>query len=144
MRYISTYAKLSQGKKVAKRQETTVLAYAGSVYDIEFYKRESGEVLAEEWLESMSLQTQQKFAALFAWMGDHGRITNEQKFKHLTDSDQIFEFKDGQGRILCFFFIGQRIILTHGCIKKGDKTPKGQIERAEALKQEFLSRENNK
>ena len=126
---------------MTKREETTTLAYAGRVFDIEFYKRESGEVLAEEWLESMSSPVQQKFAALFAWMGDHGRISNEQKFKHLTGSDQIFEFKAGQGRVLCFFFVGQRIILTHGCTKKGKKAPKGEIERAEALKQEFISRE---
>jgi len=126
---------------VVKKKGTTVLAYAGSVFDIEFYQRESGEILAEEWLESMPLDIQQKFAALFSWIGDHGRITNEQKFKHLTGSDQIFEFKAGQGRVMCFFFIGKRIILTHGCTKKSKKTPKGEIERAEALKQEFESRE---
>jgi phage-related protein len=126
---------------VAKKKPITTLAYSGQVFDIEFYKRESGEILAEEWLESMPSPIQEKFAALFAWMGEHGRINNEQKFKHLTGSDQIFEFKAGQGRILCFFFIGQRIILTHGCTKKGDKTPKGEIDRAEALKQEFERRE---
>lgn len=126
---------------MTEKKELTKLAYSGAAFDIEFYKRESGEVLAEEWLESMPSDIQQKFAALFAWMGEQGRISNEKKFKHLTDSDQIFEFKAGQGRILCFFFFGQRIILTHGCTKKGDKTPKGEKERAEALKQEFISRE---
>lgn len=126
---------------MTKKQKNTVLAYSGQVLDIEFYRRESGETLAEEWLESMPMNIQQKFAALFAWMGDHGRIHNEKKFKHLTSSDQIFEFKADNGRILCFFFIGQRIILTHGFTKKSQKTPKGEIERAEALKQEFLSRE---
>jgi phage-related protein len=126
---------------VVKRKETTVLAYSGKVFDIEFYQLESGEVLAETWLETMPIMVQEKFAALFAWMGDHGRINNEKKFKHLTGSDQIFEFKAGQGRVLCFFFIDQRIILTHGCTKKGEKTPKGEIERAEALKQEFIRRE---
>jgi hypothetical protein len=64
---------------VVKKKETTISAYAGNVFDIEFYKRESGEILAEEWLESMPLNIQQKFAALFAWIGDHGRIKNEQK-----------------------------------------------------------------
>ena len=67
-------------------------------------------------------------------MGDQGRISNERKFKHLTSSDQIFEFKANDGRILCFFFFGKRIILTHGFRKKGE------IARAEALKHEFESR----
>ncbi len=129
---------------MTKKKETTELAYGGKVFDIEFYKRESGEVLAEAWLESMPLAVQAKFAALFAWMGDHGRINNERKFKHLTDSDQIFEFKAGQGRVLCFFFVGQRIILTHGFKKKGDNTPPREIERAEGLKEEFENRERKK
>ena len=126
---------------MVKKNETTSLVYAGRCFDIEFYRRESGDVMAEDWLESMPLHIQEKFAALFVWMGDHGRITNEQKFKHLSGSDQIFEFKADHGRILCFFFVGKRIILTHGFVKKGNKTPKGEIERAEALKQEFVGRE---
>ena len=125
---------------MAKTTEISRTVYQGSIFMIEFYVKHSGEALAEGWLESQSDAMQAKFAALFAWMGDHGRIVNERKFKHLTGSDQIFEFKTGDGRILCFFFFGRRIILTHGFRKKGDKTPKGEIERAETLKHEFESR----
>src|SRR5436190_24171086 len=121
---------------MSKSTETTRAVYQGSIFAIEFYVKHSGEALAEAWLESQSEAMQAKFAALFAWMGEHGRIANERKFKHLTGSDQIFEFKADDGRILCFFFFGKRIILTHGFRKKGDKTPKGEIARAEALKQE--------
>ena len=96
---------------------------------------------AEEWLEGLSEVKQQKFAALFAWMADQGKIWNERKFKHLTGSDQIFEFKADEGRVLCFFVVGKRLILTHGFSKKGDKTPKGEIARAEAIKKDFLTRE---
>ena len=108
---------------------------------MEFYQSPNGEVLAEEWLESQREKIQQKFAALFAWIGEHGKIWNERKFKHLTGSNQIFEFKADEGRVLCFFFTGGRLILTHGFVKKGDKTPHGEIERAEAIKQECLARE---
>ena len=125
---------------MAKTPETTRMVYQGSIFAFAFYVKHSGEALAEDWLESQSEAMQAKFAALFAWMGDHGRIANERKFKHLTSSDQIFEFKADDGRILCFFFFGKRIILTHGFRKKGDKTPKGEVARAEALKQEFESR----
>ena len=55
LRYISIYAILLWDKEMPKKQETTSLAYAGHVFDIEFYKRESGEVLAEDWLETMPL-----------------------------------------------------------------------------------------
>jgi phage-related protein len=36
------------------------------------------------------------------------------------------------------------IILSHGFSKKGDKTPKGEIEKAEAIKREFENRECKK
>lgn len=73
-------------------------------------------------------------------MGDTGKIWNERKFKHLTETDQIFEFKVEADRILCFFFVGRRLILTHGFRKSGDKTPKREIDRAEACKKDFEGR----
>jgi phage-related protein len=113
------------------------LVYGGAALRIEFYVSPNGTAPAEEWLERLSLTAQQKFAALFARMGDTGKIWNERKFKHLTETDQIFEFKVETDRILCFFFVGRRLVLTHGFRKTGDKTPKREIERAESYKQEF-------
>lgn len=120
---------------------TSKLVYQGTSLRIEFYVSPTGETPAEEWLENQSTRKQEKFAALFAWICDQGKIWNERKFKHLAGSDQIFEFKVDEGRILCFFLVGKRLPLTHGFSKKGDKTPKGEIERAEAIKKDFLKRE---
>ena len=47
-----------------KQHLLTQLVYEGKVFRIEFYVRPSGDVLAEEWLESMSDSMQAKFAAL--------------------------------------------------------------------------------
>jgi phage-related protein len=115
-------------------------AYDGEIFSIEFYVGEDGSAPAEDWLESQSPKMQQKFAALFVMLGDVGKIFNEQKFKHLSGTSQLFEFKADQGRVLCFFFIGKRVILTHGFLKKSDKTPKGEIERAENIKADFAAR----
>ncbi len=124
-----------------KPQETSRLTYAGTAFRVEFYVAPDGGAPAEEWLEAQTAPVQAKFAALFAWLGDQGRIWNERKFKHLTGSERIFEFKADNGRILCFFFVGKRVILTHGFRKQGDKTPKGEIERAEAIQHDFEARE---
>lgn len=110
------------------------------MFRIEFYVAPSRAAPAEAWLEQLPIGGQQKFAALFARMGDTGKIWNERKFKHLTETDQIFEFKVEADRILCFFFIGRRLILTHGFRKAGDKTPKREIDRAEACKKDFEGR----
>jgi len=120
--------------------QKTHLIYDGSIFKIEAYVASSGNALAEEWLELLSPGLQKKFAALFVRLGDHGKIWNERKFKHLEASNQIFEFKADSGRILCFFFFGKRVILTHGFFKKGDKTPKREIERAEEIKSDFERR----
>lgn len=121
----------------AGRHSSTRLVYRGAMLSIEFYVTHGGTAPAEEWLEQLPLASQQKFAALFVRMGDTGKIWNERKFKHLAGTDKIFEFKVEADRVLCFFFVGKRLILTHGFRKAGDKTPKGEIERTEACKREF-------
>ena len=138
---ISTYANNSKlGERLSKNR-TSKLVYEGVALRLEFYVSETGESPAEKWLESQPLGRQEKFAALFAWMGDQGKIWNERKFKHLTGSDQIFEFKSEDGRVLCFFRVGKRLIITHGFSKRGDKTPKGEVELAETIKRDLLRRE---
>lgn len=116
------------------------LVYQGPIFSIESYVAPDGSCPAEDWLESQSLKMQQKFTALFVLLGNVGRIFNEQKFKHLTGTDQVFEFKADQGRVLCFFFVGKRVVLTHGFSKKSHKTPRGEIDRAEKIKSEFTRR----
>ena len=81
---------------------STRLVYDGAVFRIEFYVAPSRAAPAEAWLEQLPIGGQQKFAALFARMGDTGKIWNERKFKHLIETDQIFEFKVEADRILCF------------------------------------------
>lgn len=119
------------------------LVYDGEIFRIEFYVTAEDVAPAEEWLNGLAPKQQQKFAALFVRLGDHGKIWNEQKFKHLFGTDQVFEFKVDDGRILSFFFFGKRLILTHGFTKKSPKTPKGEIERAEKYKQDFENREKS-
>ena len=131
---------MSGKQRKPPRKDYTRLIYAGEVFRVEFLVAPGGHCLAKEWLEAQPLKIQNKFGMLFKVMGDQGKIRSEQKFKHLAGSDQIFEFKADSGRVLSFFFIDRRIILTNGFSKKSKKTPKGEIERAEALKQYFLSK----
>ena len=48
-------------------------------------------------------------------------------------------FGSNEYRFLYFFF-GKRIIITHGFLKKTDRVPGGEIERAERIMQDFLER----
>jgi phage-related protein len=120
--------------------EPTKSIYRGQVFHVEAMVFGNGSIPAEEWLDLQSWEQQQKFAALFKMLADAGKLWNEHKFKHLEGSNQIFEFKVDGGRILCFFFVGRRVILTHGFTKKSRKTPRGELERAERYKAEFIER----
>lgn len=65
--------------------------------------------------------------------------------EHLEDG--IFELKAKQesdiSRVLYFFFVGKKIILTNGFVKKTQKTPSREVERAKKYRSEYLSRKEN-
>ena len=69
----------------------------------------------------------------------------EPQSKHLDDG--IFELRAKVGsdisRVLYFFVIGKKAVLTNGFVKKSQKTPPGEIEKAKAYRKEFLSRKEN-
>ena len=118
----------------------TEVVYRGEAFSIEAYCLDDGESLVIQWLDGLPQKHQVRLAVLFERLGDHGKIYNEQKFKHLTGTEQLFEFKVDNVRVLSFFFSGKRVILTHGLVKKSAKTPKREIERAHKIKSEFVRR----
>ena len=74
-----------------------------------------------------------------------GTALREPYSKHLNDG--IFELRAQVGtdisRVLYFFIIGNSAILTHGFIKKTDKTPLSEIERAKEYRSEYLGRKDD-
>ena len=65
----------------------------------------------------------------------------ETYLKSLEEADGLFEIRIKQGsdifRIFCFFDEGKLIILMNGFIKKTQKTPKQEIEKALKIKKEY-------
>lgn len=59
-------------------------------------------------------------------------------------SDGIFEIRAIQGnnitRVLYFFVVGKKIILTNGFVKKTQKTPDGEIEIAKKYRADYECR----
>ena len=68
--------------------------------------------------------------ALFRIAADHGAFYNDQKFGDLKNG--LFEFKSDQIRMPFAYAKKERglILITHGFIKKKDKTPREEITRA--------------
>jgi len=69
------------------------------------------------------------------------RSIPEEYFKHLTETDGLYEIRVKQSsniyRIFCFFDKGNLIIVTSGFKKKTQKTPKSEIEKALKIKKEY-------
>lgn len=62
-------------------------------------------------------------------------------FKHLEGGDGLYEIRIQCGndifRIFCFFDNNKLVVIGHGFQKKTQKTPKGEIEKAEKIKREY-------
>jgi len=65
-------------------------------------------------------------------------------FKKLIGTEEVWEcriqFGSNAYRIFCFFVDNSVVVLTHAFIKKSQKIPKSEIEKAEAYRKDFLRR----
>jgi phage-related protein len=108
-----------------------------------FYKTANGECPVQEFLDSLSGKVAQKILWTLKLLEDM-EILPATYFKKLTGTNGIWEcrikYASNIYRIFCFFGTHSVVILTHGLIKKRQKTPKQEIERAESYKKDFLSR----
>ena len=64
--------------------------------------------------------------------------------KHNTEVSRplgfgIYEFKRGNLRVLWFYDSGRVIVCTHGFVKKGQKTPRQQIDTAQRHMERYLT-----
>jgi hypothetical protein len=111
--------------------------FEGAFFSIQALTRPDGSCPAGDFLDSLSGADRQKLDVLFEYLGNHGRLSNREKFKKVENSAGIWEFKSFQIRVLCFFAPGKRVMLAAGAIKKKDKLTRSDIERAELFKKEF-------
>ena len=62
-------------------------------------------------------------------------------FKHIKNGESLYEIRIKQGtdiyRIFCFFDTGKLVVLMNGFVKKTQKTPNSEIEKALKIKKEY-------
>jgi phage-related protein len=109
---------------------TRRVAYQGAKFAIAFAREKSGACPGCEFFDGLSLLDRAKLMALFQIAADHGKFHNPEKFGDLGDG--LYEFKSFQIRMPFAYAKNERglILITHGFIKKKDKTPKEEITRA--------------
>ena len=111
-------------------------------YDIEFYDKVDGTEPAKDFILSLDTKMQAKVLRTVSLLREAGPSLREPYSKSLSDG--IFEIRTKFGsditRVLYFFVIGKKIILTNGFIKKTQKTPPAEIELAKQYRADYLSR----
>ena len=112
-------------------------------YSVEYYEKEDGTYPAEEFILSQDKKMQAKLFMALEFLEEKGPLLREPYSKSLGDG--IFEVRAKQGsdisRVLYFFVVGKRIILTNGFVKKTQKTPTNEIERAKRYRKDYQTRE---
>jgi phage-related protein len=108
-----------------------------------FYKTADGKCPTQYFLDSLSVKVAQKIAWVLSLLEDLDVVPSSY-FKKLVGTEEIWEcriqFGSNAYRIFCFFADNSVVVLTHGFIKKSQKTPKSEIEKAEAYRRDFLKR----
>lgn len=111
-------------------------------FKAEFYEN-VGRIPAKEFLDSLDKKMRTKFVAEIKLLEEKGNRLREPYSKYLKDG--IFELRAKVGtdisRVLYFFYYEGRIILTHGFVKKTQKTPSSEIEKAKQYRNDFIKKE---
>lgn len=109
---------------------------------MDFYEKENGEQPAKEFMLSLDKKLRAKLADTIMILQDNGYELREPYSKHISEG--IFELRAKQGsditRVMYFFYIDRHIILTNGFIKKTQKTPQSEIEKAKRYRSDYLKR----
>ena len=112
------------------------------LFEVEYYERSDGSHPAEEFSLSQDFKMQAKLFRLLELLELKGNDLREPYSKPLSDG--IFEVRAIQGnqitRVLYFFVIGKKIILTNGFVKKTQKTPTREIELAKKYRTDYECR----
>lgn len=108
-------------------------------YEVEYYELSDGSRPAEEFILSQDVKMRTKLFLLLEFLEEQGPALREPYSKSLGDG--IFELRAKQGsdisRVLYFFVVGRKIILTNGFVKKTQKTPVREIERAKRYRTDY-------
>ncbi len=117
------------------------------MFNIEFYSTADGtselwdflDGLQQKSVKSKDARIQHKQILMYIQLlEDHGTRLGENITKHLEDD--IWELRPGNNRVLYFYHKADTYVLLHQFRKKTQKTPRREIEKAKAERDDWISR----
>jgi len=107
--------------------------------DIEYYQTANGNEPVKDFIEGLDTKLQVKTLRSIQLLEEYGNSLREPESKPLGDG--LFElrasFSRGETRVLYFFWHKNKAVLTHGFIKKSQKTPLREIEKAKKYRDDY-------
>ena len=111
-------------------------------FEAEYYEMPDGSYPAYDFIISQPVKMSAKLTWTVALLEEHGNALRMPYSEHLDDG--IFQLRAIQGhdiaRVLYFFVVGKKVILTHGFVKDTNKTPQAEIDRAKKYREDYLKK----
>lgn len=111
-------------------------------FEIIVYSKKDGTQPVYDFIRSLEVKMRAKVFREIELLKRNGNELREPHTKFLEDG--IFELRIKQGsdisRVLYFFLIGRKIVLTNGFFKQSQKTPVKELELAKKYRKDYLNR----
>ena len=113
-----------------------------SQYEIIFYEKEDKSEPAREFIDTLPDKAQARVSRIMNLLENDGPDVGMPYSEYLQDG--IFQIRVNQNslfvRVLYFFFDGKKIVFTNGFLKKTNKTPTNEIEKAKKYRADYKNR----
>jgi phage-related protein len=112
------------------------------MWEIEYYETANGDVPVYDFLDSLSPKMKGKAVhdiALLERLGPRMTLPHSRCIENGIYELRV-QFGGDASRIFYFFYIGCRIILTNGFVKKTPKTPVSELKKARLYKADWERR----
>ena len=112
------------------------------MWTIEYYETENGKLPAYDFINELPLKLRAKAFKDLTLLEELGTQITMPYSKAMKDG--LFELRiqqsNNNARVFYFFVVDKKIILTNGFIKKTQKTPDRELDRALAYKTDYERR----
>lgn len=113
--------------------------------EVVFYELPDGREPAKDFLDSLDKKLKAKMFREIDLLMENG---SDLRMPHSrSEGDGIFELRAKQSsnicRVMYFFFIGKKAVITNGFVKKSERTPASVIELAKKYRRDYIYRIGN-
>lgn len=118
------------------------------MFEVEIYEDAAGRSEIADWLEELNAKARtskesrtrlKKVAEYIELLKTYGTQVGAPAVKHITNSD-LWELRPTRDRIFFAYWKDNKFILLSHFLKKTQKTPPREIERAKRILSDFLER----